>query len=80
MMNLVFTRVMFVTSGKFFVANAVPGWVRFYFDWNPLFHLVDQLRGAVFVNYTARQTSLEYPMAVAFALLVLGHMLARKAR
>ena len=56
MMNLVFTRVMFVTSGKFFVANAVPGWVRFYFDWNPLFHLVDQLRGAVFVNYTARQT------------------------
>lgn len=79
-MNLVFSRVMFVTSGKFFVANAVPGWVRCYFDWNPLFHLVDQLRGAVFVNYTARHTSLEYPAAVAFALLVLGHMLARKAR
>ncbi len=79
-MNLVFSRVMFVTSGKFFVANAVPGWVRIWFDWNPLFHLVDQLRGAVFVNYTARHTSLEYPAAVAFGLMALGLMLARRAR
>ena len=35
---------MFFTSGKFFVANALPERFRQYMDWNPLFHLLDQAR------------------------------------
>lgn len=69
-----YIRIMFFTSGKFFVANSLPGTIRPFMDWNPLFHLLDQGRSAAFLNYTARTTDMTYPMMVIMALLV-GAML-----
>lgn len=45
-------RVPILTSGCRFVANAIPPHLLGYIDWNPLFHLIDQVRDAVFVNDT----------------------------
>ena len=33
-----------------------------WFDWNPLFHTIDQGRGFIFLNYTPHYTSIEYPI------------------
>lgn len=67
-----YVRIMFFTSGKFFVANALPERYRQFMDWNPLFHLLDQSRDAAFVNYTARTTTMAYPIVVILSLLVLA--------
>ena len=69
-----YRRINMVTSGKMFVANAIPSNMLFFFDWNPLFHLIDQARGFAFVNYFPRVTSIEYPIYVMLTLLMLGLM------
>ncbi|WP_340262584.1 hypothetical protein [Roseobacter sp. HKCCA0882] len=69
-----YMRINMVASGKMFVANIVPGFIISMFDWNPLFHIVDQMRGAVFVNYFPHHTNWKYPLYVACGLLIIGLM------
>lgn len=69
-----YQRANMVFSGKFFVANLMaPGMLQ-YFDWNPLFHIVDQGRGFIFINYTPYFSSMTYPLKVTLALLLIGLM------
>ena len=68
-------KVMFFTSGKFTNANVLPGEMLDIMRWNPLFHLIDQMRDAAFVNYTAKYTNMVYPTICCFILLFLGHLL-----
>ncbi|MEM0990575.1 MAG: ABC transporter permease [Pseudomonadota bacterium] len=75
-----YIRLMFFTSGKFFVANMIPGNIRPLMDWNPLYHLLDQGRDAAFVNYTARTTSMEYPIGIFLAVLVVAMMIEHFVR
>lgn len=75
-----YVRIMFFTSGKFFVANAMPGVMRPFMDWNPLFHLLDQGRSAAFLNYTARTTEMSYPMTVIMALLIVAMLVEHYVR
>ena len=67
-------RINMIASGKMFVANALPPVMLQMFDWNPLFHIVDQMRGYAFINYSPRNTSLEYPIYVGIAILMIGLM------
>ena len=69
-----YTRLNMIASGKMFVANAMPTAILKFFDWNPLFHVIDQGRGYIFLNYAPRYTSLEYPIYVMLACLTLGLM------
>ncbi len=71
----IYQRANFFTSGKFFVANMLPAAVIPYFAWNPLFHAIDQMRGALFVNYVPHSTSLEYPIKFVCVGLVIGLMM-----
>ena len=73
-LHTTYVRIMFFTSGKFFVANKLSGDLRPIFDWNPLFHLLDQGRSATFLNYTGRTTNMEYPIVVILLLLVIGFL------
>lgn len=73
-LSTTYVRIMFFTSGKFFVASKIGGTIRPYFDWNPLFHLLDQGRGAIFLNYGARTTSMSYAITVVLMLLVVGFL------
>ena len=79
-MGVMWTRAMFLTGGVFFLASTVPGWMRPWFDWNPLFHIIDQMRAAAFVNYAGGDTSLSYAAKVVAGLLLVGHALERKVR
>jgi ABC-type polysaccharide/polyol phosphate export permease len=71
----IFIKLLFFTSGKFTNANALPNDALPFFTWNPLFHLIDQMRGAAFINYVPQKTNLTYPIIVCFLLLVFGHIL-----
>ncbi len=70
----VYSRANMIASGKMFVANTLPGYLLPYFTWNPLFHSIDQARGAAFINYSPHVTSISYPIYFSLALLVIGMM------
>ncbi|MEI4261698.1 ABC transporter permease [Roseovarius sp. D0-M9] len=70
----VYQRANMIASGKMFVANMLPGYMLKMFDWNPLFHAIDQARGFVFVNYSPNNSNVEYPIIVAITLTMIGLM------
>ena len=72
MIAAVYTRINMIASGKMFVANAMPTAVLAFFDWNPLFHTIDQGRGYIFLNYAPRYTTIDYPIYVMLACLTIG--------
>ncbi|MDO5621734.1 MAG: ABC transporter [Paracoccus sp. (in: a-proteobacteria)] len=73
-MKLFYQRGNMIASGKMFVANSLPGFMVALFDWNPLFHIIDQTRGFVFINYNPHNSNLEYPIYVSLTLLMVGLM------
>ena len=68
----VYTTVNMIASGKMFLANALPTSIMFWFSWNPLFHLIDQTRGFVFLNYSPHYTSVSYAAIVGAVLIFFG--------
>lgn len=70
----IYMRVNMVASGKMFVANTLPAFLLPVFDWNPLFHAIDQARGFTFINYTPMHSSAWYPLWVGLVCAVLGLM------
>ncbi len=70
----IYTRANMITSGKMFLANATPGYIIAMFDWNPLFHCIDQARGFVFINYNPHFSSISYPLLLSLTLIMLGLM------
>ncbi len=74
LMSQIYARANMVASGKMFVANTLPSAMLVYFDWNPLFHTIDQARGFAFLNYTPHYSSITYPIAISVAALVIGLM------
>lgn len=71
-LTMLYQRVNMFASGKFFVANSLPGFMFPWFAWNPLFHLIDHERGYLFINYSPHRTSLLYPLWFAIAALMIG--------
>ena len=70
----VYQRANMIASGKMFVANTLPGFMLAMFDWNPLFHSIDQARGFAFINYNPRYSDPMYPLWVGLVLLMIGLM------
>jgi ABC-type polysaccharide/polyol phosphate export permease len=80
-----YRRAQMFTSGKMFLANLVPASILPFFDWNPLFHTIDQARGAAFINYLPRNTNMSYPIyftiaVITIALIVMYALRASKDR
>jgi len=76
-----YMRAQMVTSGKFIPAGYMPTAMISWFDWNPLFHSIDQARLATFVNYNKEVSSMSYPIwftAIALLLGLMGEFWARK--
>lgn len=74
LVQIIYTRANMIASGKLFVANTLPNFMLAMFDWNPLFHAIDQCRGYVFQNYYPRNTDYQYALIVGAILLMLGLM------
>jgi len=72
--TMIYQRANMIASGKMFLANTLPGFMLAMFDWNPLFHCIDQARGFTFINYTPRHSSITYPLIVYSIILVIGLM------
>ncbi len=58
---------MLMVSGVFFTATMVPQKYHYLFDWNPIFHIIELIRQAMFVSYTTPMGDWQY---VAFCALV----------
>jgi ABC-type polysaccharide/polyol phosphate export permease len=69
-----YTRANMIASGKMFVANTLPFTLLKMFDWNPLFHIIDQARGFTFINYNPHYSNWLYPLIVATVLVMIGFM------
>ncbi|MBZ4023593.1 ABC transporter permease [Rhodobacter sp. TJ_12] len=69
-----YSRINMIASGKMFLANTLPHSMLVLFDWNPLFHTIDQARGFTFINYNPHFSSWEYPLTVGIAFLAIGMM------
>ena len=72
--STVYQRANMIASGKMFVANMLPSTMLAMFDWNPLFHAIDQARGFAFLNYNPRYSSWEYAFWVGVVFLMIGLM------
>ncbi len=72
--STIYQRANMIASGKMFVANTLPGYMLAMFDWNPLFHAIDQARGFVFINYNPHFSSVSYPMYLSITLIMIGLM------
>ncbi|MGR3761203.1 ABC transporter permease [Roseobacteraceae bacterium NS-SX3] len=73
-MSTIYQRANMIASGKMFLANTLPGFMLAMFDWNPLFHCIDQARGFVFINYNPHFSNWQYAAWVALVLLMIGLM------
>lgn len=71
---MAYRRVNMLTSGKMFVADTLLSFMLAMFDWNPLFHCLDQARGIMFINYSPMHSNLSYPPKVPLVAMVLGLM------
>jgi ABC-type polysaccharide/polyol phosphate export permease len=72
--STIYNRANMIASGKMFVANTLTAKLLGYFSWNPLFHTIDQARGAAFINYNPRYTNLEYPLILSIVFVTIGLM------
>ncbi len=72
--SMIYARANMIASGKMFLANTLPFTLLKMFDWNPLFHIIDQARGFAFINYNPHYSSVTYPFVVSSVLLVIGFM------
>ncbi|WP_103335392.1 ABC transporter permease [Pseudotabrizicola formosa] len=72
--STVYQRANMIASGKMFVANATPTYILAYFTWNPLFHIIDQARGFIFLNYNPHYSSIRYAVTVMIICIVIGLM------
>ena len=70
----IYSRANMIASGKMFVANSLPSSMLVLFDWNPLFHAIDQARGFVFLHYNPHFSSWTYPLYVSAVLVMIGLM------
>lgn len=70
----IYQRANMIASGKMFLANTLPGFMLKMFDWNPLFHTIDQSRGFVFINYNPHYSNWVYALWVGVALTMIGLM------
>jgi len=68
----VYTAANMIASGKMFLANALPTRIMFWFSWNPLFHIIDQARGFVFLNYNPHYTSITYAVVTSLVFVLFG--------
>ncbi len=70
----IYQRANMIASGKMFLANTLPAYMLAMFDWNPLFHAIDQARGFVFINYNPHFSNWHYAWWLGVVFIVIGLM------
>lgn len=73
-LKTLYQRANVIASGKMVLANNLATNRRDWFDWNPLFHTIDQGRGFIFLNYTPRFTHYDYAIYFSLVCMMIGLM------
>ena len=73
----ILTRPLFIISCVFFTFESVPLEFQGILWWNPLVHLIGQVRDAIYPTYTAEFVSSAYVFGLSLASSVLGIGLLR---
>lgn len=71
---------MFLMSGIFFTATMIPQKYLYLFDWNPIFHIIELIRQAMFVSYTSPVGDWQYVAFCALVANAVGLMLYQISR
>ena len=71
----VLTRILYFTSGLFFVAESLPGPLLKYLQWNPAFHGVELFRSGWSSLYESRFATFDYLLFFGSILLIIGLVL-----
>jgi capsular polysaccharide transport system permease protein len=73
-------RIVFLTSGLFFVADGMPLALQEWLYYNPILHLTEWLRSGYYANYESRFLDPAYPLGFMLAVLLLGFAAERVFR
>lgn len=76
----VLSRILFFTSGIFFVADGLPGGLQEWLWYNPVLHLVEWVRSSFFYGFESRFYDLRYPFGCILFLLFIGLSAERVSR
>jgi capsular polysaccharide transport system permease protein len=75
-----FTVLLWITSGIFFVPAAFPGWVQHLMSYNPTTQFIELMRAAYYEGYGMRDMSAPYLFWFGAALLASGLCMERMVR
>ena len=70
--NTIYTRINLFASGKMVLGNSLPFTMLPFFVWNSLFHIIDQARGSIFINYNPHFSNTAYPFYIGTVLIMIG--------
>lgn len=68
----IFNRPMFILSCIFFIFESIPQPYRDILWWNPLVHIVGQMRHAFYPSYDAAYVSIPYVMGIGLTTMLFG--------
>lgn len=71
------SRPLFLVSGLFYTFEDLPLHLREVLIWNPLIHVVGQMRTAVYPTYSAAYVQPGYVLAIGLGTALLGVLLLR---
>ena len=71
---------MFILSGIFFTATMIPQKYHYLFDWNPIFHVIELTRQAMFISYTSPVGDWQFVALCALVTNAAGLMLYQVSR
>lgn len=68
-------RPMFWISGIFFTVSELPSGLLPYLQWNPLLHVIEITRSAVFLDYTSYFANVAVPLSVSAVFLIASYVM-----
>lgn len=72
------TRPLYIASGVLVMYESLPRVAQDVLWWNPLLHIVGEMRTGFYPTYNADYVSMSYVLLVTLALLALGLLLVRR--
>lgn len=75
---IVLNRPLVIISGVIFLHDTVPEPWKGYLEWNPLVHIVGQMRRGFYPIYDGEYVNMLYPIGLGLGLIVVGLILLNK--
>lgn len=75
---VVLNRPLVIMSGVIFLHDNVPEPWKTYLEWNPLVHVVGQMRRGFYPSYQGEYVDMIYPYSIGLVALVIGLILLNR--